>query len=68
MTIKCTQTDDGAWIVSDGFWLPGLYATEEAARKAANLPDDALQALSDRICRFDGENRRITMADLGEAE
>ncbi len=68
MTVKCTQMDNGAWVVCDGFWLPGLYATEEAARKAATLPDDALHALSDRICRVDGENRRITMADLKDVK
>jgi hypothetical protein len=55
---------DGSWSVSDHeMWLPGLYDAQDTAIQAAALPDATLLRL-EPICRVDGENRPITMADL----
>lgn len=55
----------GTYQISDGGgWLPGIYADEDTARRAFEVGFDELQTLSDRICRIDGENRAITVADL----
>jgi hypothetical protein len=58
------ETDEGFSISSNEVWLPGIYETRAAARFAFQFPDRALQALSDRVCRIDGEHRRITSDDL----
>lgn len=61
--------DDGTFAISSHrAWLPGIYDSERSARYAFRFGDTALQALSDRICRFDGENRAITMDDLRQAK
>lgn len=55
---------EGGFVVADnGTWLPGVYATSEAAELAPSLSDDALYEAS-FISRIDGENRPITVADL----
>lgn len=60
--------DDGTCTISSrGGWLPGIYDSERTARYAFRFGDDILQRLSDRICRFDTENRPITMDDLRKA-
>lgn len=57
----------GFTISSRRVWLPGIYDTMAAANYAFQFPDVALQELSDRICRIDGEHRHITTADLKTA-
>jgi len=54
-------------LARDGVWLPGIYDSDETAREAVSLPDDVLQALSDRICSVQGEFRLITAKDLMRA-
>ena len=62
------QGTDGTFLISSrGCWLPGIYDSERAARYAFRFGDAALQGLSERICRIDGESRAITMDDLREA-
>ncbi len=60
-----SDPNDGTHQISDGGgWLPGIYADEATARRAFEVDAVTLQALSDRICPVDGENRAITMEDL----
>lgn len=59
------QGADGTWSISSRqMWLPGIYDTETTARAAFRLDNRTLQALTDRICAIDGENRPITKEDL----
>jgi hypothetical protein len=51
-------------IADDAGWLPGIYATEEAARLASTIGYIALQELSEKVCAVDGEARNITVEDL----
>jgi hypothetical protein len=69
--LKLYPPDPGAtwpydtWTIADNAgWLPGLYATEEAARLAFTIGNTALRELSDRICTREGEARAITLEDL----
>uniref|UniRef100_UPI003F8843F2 hypothetical protein n=1 Tax=Methylobacterium sp. NMS12 TaxID=3079766 RepID=UPI003F8843F2 len=67
--IKVRQVDNGFSVSDQGVWLPGLYATEDAARKAAQMPSETLQALQDRKNEeAGGTGGVITSADLAEAE
>lgn len=59
-----TYEVNGAWVVAQGYWLPGGYEDEATARYACRYPFEVLQELNDRIYRVDGENRPITRADL----
>lgn len=52
-------------ISSHGSWLPGNYATEQAAQFAFQLSNTALQGLQERINW--GEQRPITTDDLRAA-
>lgn len=53
------------WAVADDAgWLPGIYATEEAARLATTIDPARLEQLSDQVCHLDKENRAITVEDL----
>jgi hypothetical protein len=53
------------WAVADDAgWLPGIYATEEAARRAGTIDPERLEQLSDRVCSVHGEDRAITVEDL----
>ena len=52
MIYKC---DDGTYVVSDdGVWLPGAYATEEAARIACRCDRSALSRAWEAKRRADG--------------
>lgn len=52
------------WVVAeDQAWLPGVYATEEAARLAVSFSYSELERLG-TIYRVDGENRPVTVDDL----
>ncbi len=56
------------YVISDGGgWLPGIYATEDAARAAFDVDVARLQAISDRVCTVHGEDRAITGDDLRSA-
>jgi len=56
------------WVIaSHWMWLPGIYATEAAAKWAFKFPDAVLQELNDRICDHRLENRPITTEDLRAA-
>jgi hypothetical protein len=67
--IKVHQVDNGFRVADQGVWLPGLYATENAARKAAQMPSETLQAIQDRKNEeAGGSGGVITGADLAEAE
>jgi len=57
------QVEDGFAISSHGCWLPGCYATKEAARFAFQFPDETLQELQDQANRRGG-SRMITSEDL----
>jgi uridylate kinase len=61
---KAYKTDDGTWVVADGCWLPGVYADEQTALRAAELGTETLTALNERISHVRGENRPITAKDL----
>lgn len=62
------ETDDGTFVVSSHqVWLPGSYATKQAAQYALQFPDKILQSLTDRICHVSGEDRPITTEDLRAA-
>lgn len=72
-TGRCIHTvynpaDDGAagYVISENeMWLPGSYASEEAARQAFELPDKLLYELQERINNVvSGEARLITLDDL----
>lgn len=55
----------GFVIAENGVWLPGSYATHEAAARAFDLPDDQLQALQDAANeRAGGVGGVITAEDL----
>jgi hypothetical protein len=56
------------YVVSDhGTWLPGIYATEEAARLAVDVPDTVLAERTHWRHRGVGENYRpVTAAELKE--
>ena len=45
-------------------WLPGIYDGQETATAAFDCDVADLEVLSQRVCRIEGENRAITMADL----
>ncbi|MBP1183546.1 hypothetical protein JOE48_005510 [Methylobacterium sp. PvR107] len=67
--VKVYPVDNGFLVSDQGVWLPGLYATEDAARKAAQMPSETLQAIQDRKNEEAGGNGGvITGADLAEAE
>lgn len=62
---KVYPLDDGTFCVADkAGWLPGYYATREAAEMAATVPYDRLVAINDRACHFERENNAITVEDL----
>jgi hypothetical protein len=64
MTVRVYPLDDGTFVIADGGgWLPGLYASEEAARAAAAQGYGKCHALSS-ISRVDGEDRPITSDDV----
>jgi hypothetical protein len=56
--------DGGFVISSNGSWLPGSYATKEAARWAYQFSDEDLTAIQNRVNRK--EQRPITTEDLRE--
>lgn len=57
----------GGFVVADsGTWLPGHYATEAAARHAASLSPDILQAIQDR--KNAGDGSAITLDDLATSD
>ncbi len=60
---------DGTWSISeDGVWLPGLYASRDAAVAAFDHPVAWLAGLVDQIGRDPDPGRRtITVAMLGGA-
>jgi|UPI000466049C hypothetical protein len=67
--VKVYPTDGGFVVADAGGWLPGFYATEHGARKAAYLPSETLQALQNRKNEeAGGAGGVITDADLAEAE
>lgn len=43
--IKLTKVDDGYVVSEGGTWLPGAYATEEAARLACTLEPSELERI-----------------------
>ena len=46
MHIHIKQTAPGRYVVSEGgSWLPGVYASEAAARRAVDLDSEQLAAL-----------------------
>lgn len=54
----------GYYVISSGHaWLPGCYATSQAARYAFQFPDEALRALQESVNR----GGIITMAMLKDA-
>lgn len=56
---------DGGFVISDDCgWLPGVYASTEAARMSLYVDLDVLQDLNDRICHIKGEDRSMTVEDL----
>lgn len=58
---------DGTFqISSHDMWLPGIYASEQAARYAFRFGSSDLSQLSERVCSFHREDRAITMDDLRE--
>lgn len=61
---------NGGFVVSENeVWIPGSYATEVAARKAARMPSETLQAIQNRKNEeAGGSGGIITGADLAEAE
>lgn len=52
------------WVVAQGYWLPGLYDSEQTARYACRLSDRILTHVAETISSVHGENRMITMNDL----
>ena len=55
-------------IAENQMWLPGSYASEEAARYAFDLPDERLYELQERINNVvHGEGRLIALNDLKAA-
>ena len=60
--------ENGYVISSHHVWLPGVYDTEKAARYAFRFPNETLEALSNRICHINGENRNITKDDLRKTQ
>jgi hypothetical protein len=57
--------DESGYVISSGgMWLPGIYATKQAARAAFQLDTAALQRLSDAICKESRGGLRITSEDL----
>ena len=73
---RCVHTvynpaDGGApsYVIAENqMWLPGSYATPEAARYAFDLPDKRLYELQERINNVvHGAGRLITLADLAAA-
>jgi hypothetical protein len=67
--IKIHQVENGFVVVDHDGRLPGLYATEDAARKAAQMPSETLQVIQDRKNEeAGGSGGVITRADLAEAE
>lgn len=61
------ESEDGSWVVVDKYWLPGVYATLEAASLAVKQDDALLQRLTKEVCWPEGENRTITVEDLRAA-
>lgn len=43
--IKITKVEDGYVVSEGGTWLPGAYATEDAARLACALPPSELERI-----------------------
>ena len=51
--------DKGEWVASSkGSWIPGVYASERAAKYAYRFPNEQLQELTDKL------KRPITFEDL----
>ena len=67
-SIKVTKVGGGFVVSDDGTWVPGVFDCPETAREAVSLSPGDIQRLSDRICRFDGEDRAITKDDLTQGE
>lgn len=49
MSIR-TAAIEGGWVVSENHvWVPGVYDTEDTARRAVKYTDAQLQALQDQV-------------------
>lgn len=67
--IKIHQVENGFVVVEQDGRLPGFYATEQAARKAAQMPSETLQAIQNRKNEEAGGTGGVIIdADLAEAE
>jgi len=67
--IKIHQVENGFVVVDRDGRLPCFYATEQAGRKAAQMPSETLQAIQNRKNEeAGGTGGGITDADLAEAE
>ena len=60
--MKIYPNGDGTFCVSDGSWLPGVYDSEAAAKKAVKLDDTALANLWKK-CLSEGREV-LTLADV----
>jgi len=65
MATKVYHIDDHYVVSVNSVWVPGIYATEEAARLAVNnLSDQDIVAFLEHIYAYDGEDRPVTVADI----
>lgn len=68
LKIKVYPVEGGFVVADHGGWLPGFFATEQAARRAAEMPYEVLQALQDRKNdEAGGAGGVITDSDLDPA-
>ena len=63
--MKIYPNGDGTFCVSDGFWLPGVFESETAAKKAVKLDDTALANLWEK-CLSEGREV-LTLAEVNGA-
>jgi hypothetical protein len=63
--VKVYPTNGGFVVSDNGIWLPGSYATEAGARRAATFSDEVLSELQERKNQeAGGQGGTITDTDL----
>lgn len=61
------EMEDGVWLIAYRGWLPGGYATLDAAKLAMKQDEAFLAKVNERIFHVDGEGRPITVEDIEAA-
>jgi hypothetical protein len=66
--INVQKTQDGVYVVSENQqWVPGVYETPEAAKKAVAMTNEEIIEILGPIYTIHGEGRAVTEKDMFHA-